>query len=184
MNSVHCRKTPERGSKTQSDCFCTKVDLSCKRSALLVFWRWQCLLQSIVWPTPSPTTHPRLTYPAARFLCDSWATNCFWLQHGYELERCHGQRHRREACDISVSLRTRNMQTIQWWLQPATAGWRWTEQRYYQWLYRVSIKSTPPGLWLLLYQQCMSPVSPSWENTSMPNRPMDMETSEDHHRRS
>ena len=101
--------------------------------------------------------------------------------YDYELERCHGQRHRRDACDISVSLRTRIMQTMQWWLQPATAGCRWTEQRIYQWLYRVSIKSTQP-LWLLLYQQGMSPVSSSWEDRSMPN--MDIETSEDHHRRS
>jgi len=45
---------------------------------LLVFWHRQRLVQSIVWPTPSPTTHPKLTNPAARFLCDSWAT-CFIL---------------------------------------------------------------------------------------------------------
>ena len=31
-------------------------------------------MHSIVWPTPSPTTHPKVTQPAARFLCDSWAT--------------------------------------------------------------------------------------------------------------
>ena len=30
----------------------------------------QRLVQSIVWPTP----YPKLTHPAARFLCDSWAT--------------------------------------------------------------------------------------------------------------
>jgi len=30
------------------------------------------------WPTPSPTTHQKLTHPAARFLCDSWATCSLW----------------------------------------------------------------------------------------------------------
>jgi len=39
---------------------------------LLVFWHRQCLVQS--WPTPSPTTHPKLTHTAARSLCDSGAT--------------------------------------------------------------------------------------------------------------
>jgi len=63
----------KKGSKTQSDRFSYKVDLSCKRSVLLVFWHRQCLVQSIVWPTPL-TTHPKLTHPAARFLCNRWAT--------------------------------------------------------------------------------------------------------------
>ena len=41
---------------------------------LLVFWHRQRLMQSIVWPTPSPNTHAKLTHPAAQFLCYSWAT--------------------------------------------------------------------------------------------------------------
>ena len=41
---------------------------------LLVFWHRQRLVQSIVWPKLSPTTHPKLTHPAARSLCNSWAT--------------------------------------------------------------------------------------------------------------
>ena len=36
---------------------------------LSVFWHWQHLVQSIVWPTSSPITHH-----AAWSFCDSWAT--------------------------------------------------------------------------------------------------------------
>ena len=66
----------QRGpQKLKVTIFRIKVDLSCKRSMLLVFWhRQKRLMQSIVWPTPSPTTHPKLTQPAVRFLCASWAT--------------------------------------------------------------------------------------------------------------
>ena len=49
---------PPRGAqKRKVIVFRIKVDLSCKRSMLLVFWHRQRLVQSIVWPTPSPTTH-------------------------------------------------------------------------------------------------------------------------------
>ena len=42
--------------------FCTKVNLSCKISTLLVFRHRQRLVQSIVWPTPSLTSdHPPKT---------------------------------------------------------------------------------------------------------------------------
>ena len=61
----------ERDSKMQTDCFRIKVDLSRKRSMLLVFWHQQCLLQSIVFHL---TFWPKLTHPAAQSLCDSWAT--------------------------------------------------------------------------------------------------------------
>jgi len=68
---------PQRGNQKRKVTVCRiKVDLSCKRSMLLVFWHRQRLVQGIVWPTPSLTTHPKLTHAAARFLCDSWAT-CF-----------------------------------------------------------------------------------------------------------
>ena len=69
--------TRKRGSKCKVTAFRIKVDLSCKRSMLLVFRHRQRLVQSIVWPTPSPTTHPKLTHPAAQSLCDSWATCLF-----------------------------------------------------------------------------------------------------------
>ena len=74
--SAHVAPTPpQRGAqKRKVAVFCTEVDLSCKRSTLLVFSHRQRLVQSIVWPTPSLTTHPKLTQPAAWFLCDSWAT--------------------------------------------------------------------------------------------------------------
>ena len=66
--------SPQRGLKTQGGFFSFKLDLSCKRSMLLVFWHRQHLVQSVVWPMPSPTTHPKRTHHAARFLCHSWAT--------------------------------------------------------------------------------------------------------------
>ena len=67
---------PKGAQRRKVAIFRTKEDLSCKRSMLLVFWHGQRLVLSIVWPTPSPTTYPKLNNPAARFLCDSWAT-CF-----------------------------------------------------------------------------------------------------------
>ena len=65
---------PQRAHKRKVTVFRIKVDLSRKRSMPLVFWHGQRLVQSIVWPTRSPTTHPKLTHPAARSLWDSWAT--------------------------------------------------------------------------------------------------------------
>ena len=73
-------KMNKEGLKNTVTVFRIKVDLSCKRSMLLVFWHRQRLrlVQSIVWPMSSPTTHPKLTHPAARFLCDSWTICWLW----------------------------------------------------------------------------------------------------------
>jgi len=71
---------PKEGLKLKLSVFRIKVDLSCKRSMLLVFWHRPRLTQSIVWPTPSLTTHPKVTHHTARFLCDIWAT-CYYLYY-------------------------------------------------------------------------------------------------------